>query len=439
MPFPPASDALAKLSVDPSGRFLAQEDGRPYLWIGDTAWELFHRLTDDEAGFYLKTRAAQGFTLVQAVALSELGGPDTPNARGDLPFVAGDPLRPNEPYWAHIDAVVARANELGLRVGLLPTWGSYWQQRPEGKGFFDAVTAEAYGEWIGTRYREAGLAWILGGDRVPSCAAEIEIVERMACGLRRGDRGTHLMTFHTRGDDGSSAYFHDAPWLDFNCRQNGHAVGYPGRYEKTLADYRRLPAKPVIDGEPVYEEIPIDLDTAKPYANDTDIRRAAYWNLISGAFGHTYGHHSVWQMWEPGRGLEPVYAPRSSWREALFRPGATQIGHLRRLLASRAFLPLVPHPEMAEIPNLAAVPASSSGVVAYAPFGGPLRLRTGAIPIRRFRAWRFDPRTGETSYDGTFENVEREGGLLFPATEEDDWVLVLDDAAKGALPPGSMS
>ena len=42
------------------GRFLAWEDGAPFFYLGDTAWELFHRLTKEEIALYLKTRAKQG-------------------------------------------------------------------------------------------------------------------------------------------------------------------------------------------------------------------------------------------------------------------------------------------------------------------------------------------------------------------------------------------
>ena len=35
----------------------------------DTAWQLFHRLTREEARRYLEDRAKKGFTVVQAVVL----------------------------------------------------------------------------------------------------------------------------------------------------------------------------------------------------------------------------------------------------------------------------------------------------------------------------------------------------------------------------------
>ena len=67
-------------------------------------------------------------------------------------------------------------------------------------------------------------------------------------------------------------------------------------YAKTRDDYNRLPPRPVIDGEPIYEGHPIAF---KPdefgHSVAADVRRALYWDLFSGACGHTYGHHSIWQ------------------------------------------------------------------------------------------------------------------------------------------------
>ena len=85
----------------------------------------------------------------------------------------------------------------------------------------------------------------------------------MARGLRKGDGGAHLMTFHPPGGDGSSTWFHDDDWLDFNMRQNGHVAEFTGRYDQTRADYDRTPVKPVLDGEPIYEDHPVSFNAKK--------------------------------------------------------------------------------------------------------------------------------------------------------------------------------
>ena len=67
------------IRVHASGRYLERSDGTPFLYLADTAWELFHRLSQEEADEYLRDRAAKGFTVVQAVVLSEVEPGDAPS------------------------------------------------------------------------------------------------------------------------------------------------------------------------------------------------------------------------------------------------------------------------------------------------------------------------------------------------------------------------
>ena len=306
---------LPGLRVSDNRRFLVTEEGKPFFWLGDTTWELFHRLDRGDAERLIRHRAAQRYNVLQAVAVAELDGHSVPNAYGHLPFEDLDPARPAvkegpaDDYWDHVDFVVRTANDHGLYVGFLPTWGRFWHDRQGGtKPLFDAAKAEAYGEWLGRRYRDAGLVWILGGDRPVEDDGQREVLRAMARGLGRGDGGRHLKTFHPPGGVGSSKFFPDEAWLDFHMRQNGHGTEYNDRYSNTRADYDRTPVKPVLDGEPVYEGHPVSFN-AKGLGHTVaaDVRRALYWDLFGGAFGHTYGHHSVWQMWSEGKA--PINSP----------------------------------------------------------------------------------------------------------------------------------
>ena len=87
----------AQFTVSENKRYILK-DGKPFTWVGDTGWELFHRLTRDQADYYLKRRSEQGFTVIQAVVLAEMDGLHTPNANGDLPLMNDDPTKPNEAY-----------------------------------------------------------------------------------------------------------------------------------------------------------------------------------------------------------------------------------------------------------------------------------------------------------------------------------------------------
>jgi hypothetical protein len=450
-----AAEAPSRLQVSDNKRFLIQSDGSPFFYLGDTAWELFHRLNREDADRYLQDRAGKGFTVIQAVALAELQGHADPNPYGHLPLTDLDPARPatkdgsNNDYWDHVDYVVNKAHSLRLTIGFLPTWGSYWHDKiKDDKPLFTRQNAESYGEFLGKRYKDAALIWVLGGDRRIENDEQKEIIRAMARGLKRGDGGAHLMTFHPPGGAGSAQWFHDDDWLDFHMRQNGHAIEYSGRYDATAADYARTPVKPVIDGEPIYEDHPVSFK-AKDLGHSVaaDVRRPLYWDVFSGALGHTYGHHSVWQMYDKGR--KPINGPLMPWHEAIDQPGAAQMRHARRLLESRPFLTRVPDDSIlvpAEVPT--SVPGAgtrryvatrdSDGTYAmvYAPIGRAFSVRMEVIKGPAVKAWWFNPRDGKPVAIGEFPNTGVRSFTPPDKGEQLDWVLVLDDASKKYVPPG---
>lgn len=120
---PSADFKHGKLKVSENKRFLVFEDGTPFYYLGDTGWELFHRLSIAETEKYLENRRSKGFTVIQAVALAELDGLNTQNTEGNKPLINNDPLNPNEGYFTHVDLVIKMAQEKGIFIGLLPTWG----------------------------------------------------------------------------------------------------------------------------------------------------------------------------------------------------------------------------------------------------------------------------------------------------------------------------
>jgi len=428
------------LRVSANHRFLEQADGTPFFYLGDTAWELFHRLSTADATRYLDDRAAKGFTVIQAVVLAELDGLNTPNAEGQRPFVDNDPARPNEAYFRHVDTVVQLARERGLFIGMLPTWGDKvtkaWGLGPV---IFNAVNARAYGKWLGARYRrQPNILWILGGDRDPK---GVENVWRaMASGLKEGDGGSHLMTYHPQGGQTSSTLLHNEPWLDFNMLQSGHHKRDIDNYAMVAHDYALTPVKPVLDGEPRYENHPINWKPENGWFDEWDVRQGAYWAVFAGAFGHTYGCHDIWQMKTPER--EPVGSARGVWRESLRLPGSAQVGYLRRLMLSRPFFSRVPDASLIVAGqnegagHLQATRGDGYAMV-YTPLGAPFTVNVAALGAAQVKAWWWDPRGGKADLAGVFDgSSQRE---FVPPGEHGrghDWVLVLDNAARGFPEPG---
>ena len=444
------SAEVPRPKISANKRFLVTQDDKPFFYLADTAWELFHRLSRAEAEKYLKDRAARGFTVIQAVVLAEEDGLRVPNANGDVPLKDNDPTKPNEKYFEHVDWIITRANELGLLVGVLPTWGDKWNKKwGVGPEIFTPENAATYGEWLGKRYKNRGVIWIVGGDRPVETDRHRVIVAAMARGLRKGDEGRHLITFHPQGGQGSSQYFHEADWLDFNMRQNGHQAEFTGRYDRTRADYDRKPLKPVLDGEPIYEDHPLSFKGKElGYSIAADVRRPLYWNLFTGACGHTYGNHCIWQMFDKGR--KPVNNPPLFWHEAILQPGADQMQHGRWLMESRPYLTRLPDDEVIA-PDAVSLSVPGAGTrrfvatrcsegsyaMVYAPVSKPFTVRLEKLQGKQVTAWWFNPRDGKATRIGTYD---RKGTRRFtPPTpgEQLDWVLVLDNAEKTFAAPGT--
>src|SRR5664279_1361157 len=75
-----------RLVVSANGHYLQYQDGTAFFWLGDTGWELFHRLTFEEINSYFENRSKKGFNVIQAVVLAEMDGLTKPNQYGELPF-----------------------------------------------------------------------------------------------------------------------------------------------------------------------------------------------------------------------------------------------------------------------------------------------------------------------------------------------------------------
>lgn len=433
----PPEKPMPRILVSENKRFLMREDGTPFFYLADTAWELFHRLTDAETEDFLKTRAEQGFTALQIMILEEHDGLDVPSVRGETALIDRDPTRPNEAYFAHIDRIVKRANQLGLTMALLPTWGDKWNKKwGKGPEIFNPENARVYGKWLGIRYRDAGVIWVLGGDRPVENDTHRAIIRAMAEGLREGDQGRHLITFHPCGGQRSAQYFHNEPWLDFNMAQTGHNRNSPN-YKFIATDYALDPTKPCLDAEPGYEEHVAGFNTANGFLGAHDARRAAYWAVFAGACGHTYGCHAVWQFWDVKR--QPVNFPYRPWRDSLRLEGADTMRHLRALIERLPYFSRRPAQDMLhndppeEHRHIAVTSDGSRGqadatyILAYFPFADhEADLDTTALKTDATASW-FDPRTGQTAGDPF--PVPRAGSVkLRPPAHLSalDWVLVIE-------------
>ncbi len=443
---------LPRLKVSTNGHYLQTVDGKPFFYQGDTGWELFHRLDRAEAEKYLTNRAAKGYNVIQAVALSEVDGVDVPNAYGHKPLTDRNPATPStiageaNDYWDHVDFIVKTANDKGLYIGMLPTWGRWWN---DNKHIFNEQNAEAYGRWIAKRYYNCDIIWILGGDRNPDNEGRQKIIRAMARGIRSVDKES-LITFHPTGWTSSSKWFHGDDWLDFNGRQSGHNQRYNSN-QQILDDFHRTPVKPIMELEPLYEDHPLEFNPDNEgHSCAWDVRRTLFWSVFYGSAGVTYGHHSVWQMYDKEKNRGPINRPLMPWYQAIDQPAAGQTVHLRRLMESRPYFSRIPKPDFivqdevwSSVPGagryrfVATMDSEGSYAMVYAPIGRTFSVNMDMLKAENIVAWWYCPRTGKAQKACKFANNRKPCAFTPPTPGEAiDWVLVLDDASKKYPAPG---
>ena len=317
------------------------EPDKPFFWFGDTAWLLLQKLNMTEIKNYFINRSKKHFNVIQAVLVHNLNfeNPDIAVTDGkDFSH-----LNPNHEYWDKAEAVVQMAEKYGLYMGLLPVWGSMVK-----KGYLTEDNVRSYGEFLAERFgKYSNIVWILGGDIRGYVGFEIWNILGSTLKELCPDK---LITFHPFGRTSSAIWFNDQSWLDFNMFQSGHrrydqaSLGEwddnkesedffaEDNWKYVRRDTARTPKKPILDGEPSYENIPQGLhDFTQPVWLAKDVRRYAYWSVFEGACGHSYGNNSIFQFYSKGpeRGGYNAY---KDWRDEMDAPGAAHLGHMYELI-----------------------------------------------------------------------------------------------------------
>ncbi|WP_416405507.1 DUF4038 domain-containing protein [Arthrobacter sp. LFS091] len=454
-----AQPALSPLTVSADGRRLVTIQGEPFFYLADTAWTLPQRLKWDDALYYMNKRRMQGFTVIQIVALDPERDVDMRDPAGNSALQGGDLSKPNEAYFQYLDRLVQAAQDMGLYVMLLPVWGQLVVGESWGGSTFPETVTENnaydFGRWIGARYRDRPhIIWCLGGDRQPIHKGidYRPVWRRMAEGLANGVTGQNprwdesspawrnlIITYHTcfemeTNEFSTMSYWSDdEAWISLILLQSGHGL-ITASYWQVRAEYERSNPMPVLDAEPAYEQMPMNWPQLFPLHGDWIVRKRAYWSVLAGAFGHTYGHASVWCMISEKERNEVLSA---SWYEALTHPGAEQMTILRDFVESLSFERWVPAQSMVahnakcghtclDQHRQAALDRNGEFAIVYLTDGGSERVNLAYLSTPDVLGVWFNPRTAETTEP--FDVRREPHGNLFEAPTqgpEQDWLLVL--------------
>jgi hypothetical protein len=447
---------LPAIKIADNHRHFVTSEGAPFFWLGDTAWGIFNHPTPDELDLYLDDRAAKGFTVIQGViALWDYNF--RPNCDGQLPFLNRDLGQINEAYYKNVDAVLDKVAAHGMYMAVLPFW-----MKNSGNLLSSGdnpAKMKAYCEFLARRYAKRNLFWILGGDADALSLSVQHVTDVMAEGLLAGARSAGvdkiMISYHPTGRQSSSFWFHDRPWLDYNSIQSGHFI-QTTNFRLVGDDVAKSPVKPTLDMEPGYENIPNNLVRNNPDApriKAEDVRRSAYLAVFAGAAGHSYGNGEVYEFWSPEKGVNPpAWSAKLPFRESLKLPGSGQLQFLRCLIESRP--PLLREPNQSIIigdtgdratERIAAMRAADgSYAFIYTQQGKPVTVALESLTGTTLKAWWYDTRTGKAQAIETFGRALAQGEQgprirtreFTPPAGGEDWVLVLDDAAKNYPEPG---
>ena len=317
-------------SVSRDGRYFLDQYGKPFLLKGDSPWALMTRLSPQQAQLWFSDRQRQGFNaaIVSLIGATANGAPSDDGATYDglLPFVNGDVLRWQEPYWDRVTSYLRMAADHGITVVLLPIDG--WTI---GHSFVPRSVSECerYGAMVAERFRDLpNIAWMAGGDYIPRARnlARGGDVDHCFDAMMRGIRGT--------GDDqpfslelkARKSLSTDNPYWARRVDWNFVYTYFP-TYKGVLDARARRPAIPAVLGEANYEGENNQHET--PPTTDETLRRQVLWSLTSGAAGEFFGTRD-WSFEHPG------------WEQRLSSQALTEVTRLRGLFSALRWWELEP-------------------------------------------------------------------------------------------------
>lgn len=163
---------------------------------------------------------------------------------------------------------------------------------------------------------------------------------------------------------------------------------------------------------------------------DYDVRRFAYWSVLAGACGFTYGHNSIMQFYRGGD--DPAaYNCSIVWKDAIHSPGNDNISKMVELMNSVAWetgeaaQQLLACLEGEQYERISAF-AGKDFAIFYTYTGRDISVEGGALPCKEMKAYWVDPVSGTKSYIGMFDTAkELEFHIPKGTFTHTDWILLL--------------
>jgi hypothetical protein len=419
--------------VSANRRYLVHADGEPWFWLACTGWNSALLSTREEWQRYLADRVSKKFTAIQFVmeAPWRAGRADE---RGDVAFTGVEKIAVHPEFFQRMDEKMDQLNDHGLVGAAVLLWALTSKDRESPGEVLPPDQAILLARYMVSRYGAHDVIWILGGDGDyrGEKAGRWKTIGRAVFPPGRSHRP---VTLHPRGMQDPWTEFKDEAWVDLFIYQSGHGNNAKkwqwNATQGPAAGWKIEPPRPVIDSEPNYEGH-IDYHTKKPIT-DAQVRRAAYYSLLSGPpAGITYGAHGIWS-WNR-KPETPLDHPRSGvappWWECLDYPGARQMKVLKEFFDSVEWWKLRPDRSLLredsvneEFTNYIMPARSEDGrfAVIYLPANPVVKLDLSKFQKTVTGAW-VDPRTGARSPAG---NTKPLANTEWKTPGPGDWLLLL--------------
>lgn len=422
------------LKIADNCRGFCHADGTKFFWLGDTVWSAPSRATVDEWQEYVKRRSEQGFNVAQVNALPQH------DCSGDedsyrLPFEKGSVVynleNINVEYFKYLDKLMELTVKHGMFTAMVVLWFDYvpgtnptWNVYR--KADFTPILAEHYARYLAARYAAYGTIWIITGDSDFDNRYSISVYDAAAKAIREACPYGSLITAHLNGGLFTPENLNKKDWLDFHMFQSSH---HPESHKSALyyamKDRQMEPKRPVLNGEPPYENIGYWMKNEKI---DRDyVRKTAWYSILGGGnAGITYGAHGLWSWHRKGEIFKPAEAWQmpEDWKNALEFAGADDYCKLKKFMENYNWLELEPFDKVRTEKGTEPVCAQNDEVlIVYLSKPDRVYLDRSFIAKEALQAWWFQPSNGNVADADAFVS---NNDIIFDAQLfTDDVVLVV--------------
>ena len=320
------------LKSSSNNRYLVDQNGTPFLIMGDSPQALMGNLDPTDMASYMADRQRLGFNTLWVNLLCDsytACNADGTTYDGVAPFTSGSsPLNydlstPNSVYFSRVDSMLTLASTNNLVVFLDPIETGGWLVTLENNGTTNAFN---YGAYIGTRYKNfPNIVWLHGNDFQSwnSSSTDNNLVKQVMAGIASVD-SNHLQTVELN----AAVSYSNQDTALASLLTVDSAYTYFETYDIVLLSYYSSPTIPtyLVESNYEYENATGALPgPAGPYV----LREQAYWTMLSGGAGQLYGNHYTWTF-------------TSGWQSFLDSPGGLEIQYINQLFGSVSWWNMVP-------------------------------------------------------------------------------------------------